>query len=407
MNILGEKMKNKFLFLAIVSVFLLIFSSFSAFALGVTPGRTTLDFSPGLKKNIEITIINSQKSDVDLSISVQGELNKSISLKQDSLKIKSTEEEKKISFEISLPDKLEPGLHTAEVVISQKSGKPGSGQANIGTELAVVTQISVYVPYPGKYIDAQLSVTGDEKKKKFVIPIVNRGRETIEKANAVISIYNLQGKLIKNIETNSISLAPSAKGEISAEWMIDAPMGKYKAKAVISYDGQSYLVEKEFEVGEFVLDLLQVFVKDFKLGEIAKFNLVVKNKWNEPIARAYAEMRVLDKSMNEIADVKSATYDIPAGLQTDIIYYWDTKDISAGLYNANIILYYADKKTQQDLQLDVRNDAIEVIGLGRAITSETSSGSKGLITILIIIIAFLVLLNLLWFFVLRKKKRKA
>ncbi|MDP3881250.1 MAG: hypothetical protein Q8Q31_00010 [Nanoarchaeota archaeon] len=397
--------KNRTIF-AIAFIFLIVYGLPGVLALGVTPGRTTLDFSPGLKKNVDVTVINSQKSNVDLGISVQGELSSSIKLKQNSLNMKSNEEEKKISFEINLPDQLEPGLHTAEIVIRQKSARTSSGQANINTELAVVTQVSVYVPYPGKYIDAQLSITGDEKRKKFVIPIVNRGKETIQKASAVISIYDSQGKFVRNIETNSISIDPSAKAEIAADWVVNVPQGRYNAKAVIDYDGQDYIVEKEFDVGEFVLDLMQVFVKDFRLGDIAKFNLVVRNKWNEPISRAYAEMRVFDEEFNEIADIKSATYDIPAGMKTEMVYYWDTKGVSAGLYNANIVLYYADKKTQQDLQLDVRGDRIEVIGLGRAITSDTGGNNKGLITILGVIIGFLIVLNLLWFFVLRKRKVK-
>jgi len=403
---LGGKMHRRKVVLAVIFLFLIIYSISGVLAIGVTPGRTTLDFSPGLKKNVDVTVINSQKSDVELSISVQGELSKSISLKQTSLKMKSSEEEKKISFEINLPEKLEPGLHTAEIVIKHKSVREASGQANINTELAVVTQVSVYVPYPGKYIDAQLSITGDEKKKKFVIPIVNRGEQTINSAKAQIQVYDSNGKHLRNIETNSISLEPSAKGELYADWTVNVPKGRYNAKATITYDGNEYLVEKEFDVGEFVLDLMQVFIKDFRLGEIAKFNLVVRNKWNEPISRAYAEMKVFDDDFNEIADVKSATYDIPAGMKTEMVYYWDTKGISPGLYDANIILYYADKKTQQDLQLDVRSDRIDVIGLGRVITSETGSSNKGLVTILSVIIGFLILVNILWFFVLRKRKRR-
>jgi hypothetical protein len=238
--------------------------------------------------------------------------------------------------------------------------------------------------------------------------MINRGTETINKASAVIEIYDSLQKKIKELKTNEISLVPGQKGEAIAAWEVNAPVGKYNAKAIINYDGKEIYVQKDFEVGELLLDLLQIYVKDFKLGGVAKFNMMVKNKWNEPITKAYAEMRVFDKEMSELADVKSATYDIPAGMQTEMNYYWDTKDISEGLYNANVILYYAEKKTQQDLKLDVKQNSIDVIGLGYVISSESAGGgeNKGLVTILVIIIGFLVLLNLLWFLVLRKKKMK-
>ncbi len=388
------------------AVIFLILGSFGASAIGVTPGRTTLDFKPGLKKNVELTLINSQKTDVDLSIGVQGELSKSVSLKQEFIKMSSGEEEKKIYFDITLPNSLEPGLHTAEVVIKQKLNQRSSGQATIGTELAVVTQVSVYVPYPGKYLDAQLAVSGNEDKKKFVVSMVNRGTESINNARAVVEIYDSDQNYVRKIETTSVSLKPSDKGEIYAEWEVNAPQGRYNAKASIDYDGQKSSLEKEFEIGDFVLDLLQIYVKDFELGGIAKFNLVVKNKWNEPITKAYSEMRVFDSNMDEMADVKSATYDIPAGMKTEMSYYWDTKGINAGLYDANVILYYADKKTQQDLKLDVESNNINVLGVGNVISSGSGSNGNGLVTILLIIIGFLVLLNVLWFVVLKKKKLK-
>ncbi len=393
-----------FIFLMFALAFML--SAANVLAIGITPGRTTLDFKPSMQKDIEVTVINSQKADVVLSVGVQGELKDNILLKQREIKMSSTEEEKNLAFSINLPQNLSPGLHTAEVVVTQPSGKSANGQANLGADLAVATQIAVYSPYPGKYIEAQLAVSGNETKKNFGVSMINRGSEKIQKVKATIEIYDSSKKKISQIETNSISLDPTQKGEVATSWDVNVPNGKYNAKAIINYDSKEIYVEKSFEVGEFVLDLLQIYVKDFKLGGIAKFNMVVKNKWNEPITKAYAEMRVLDNDMKEIADVKSSTYDIPPQMQTEMVYYWDTKGISAGLYNANVILYYAEKKTQQDLKLDVKQGSIDVIGLGYVISSESSSKSSGLVTILVIVIGFLVLLNLLWFLILRKRKAK-
>ncbi|MEK6893739.1 MAG: hypothetical protein AABX07_06075 [Nanoarchaeota archaeon] len=383
-----------------------VLSASNAMAIGITPGRTTLDFKPSMQKDIEVTVINSQKADIVLSVGVQGELKDSILLKQKEIKMSSKEEEKNLAFSINLPRTLSPGLHTAEVVVTQPSGKSANGQANLGADLAVATQIAVYVPYPGQYIEAQLAVSGSENQKNFGVSMINRGSEKIQKVKATIEIFDASKKKVGEIETNSISLNPAQKGEVAASWNANVPSGKYNAKAIINYDNKEIYVENNFEVGEFVLDLLQIYVKDFKLGGIAKFNMLVKNKWNEPITKAYAEMRVLDKDMHEIADVKSSTYDIPSQMQTEMVYYWDTKGINVSVYNANVILYYAEKKTQQDLKLDVKQDSINVIGLGYVISSESSSKSSGLTTMLIIIIGFLVLLNLLWFLILRKKKMR-
>ena len=404
-NLLGAKMSRKILLLFFALTLMMAFSA-NVFALGITPGRTTLDFSPGEKRTLEVTVINSDSKDVTLVVFLRGELNQSIALSESKFHMSSKEKERKLKFDFSFPGDLSPGLHTVDVVVmeSAESGQSASPVV-IGAALAVATQVSVYVPYPGKYAEAVLVVSGNNEHKKFVISAIGRGKEGIDKMSANIEIYDGNGKRIKKLDTNSVSLPSGEKKEVTAEWNVDAPLGEYIAKAVLDYDGSKVLLEKEFEVGDLLLDLVQIFVKDFTLGGVAKFNMVVKNKWSEPITNAYAEMRIYDKDLNELDDLKSSTYDIPPGLQTTMVYYWDTKNILEGLYNANVILYYAGKKTQQDLKLDVGQNKIDVIGLGYVISSEESSGNGSLTTILIIVVGFLVLVNIAWFLMWRKRHK--
>jgi len=404
----GKQKMSRLLKLS-VFVMLVIFLASSVFALGITPGRISVNFEPEMEKEGEFTIINSEGRQASLIVYVRGELNESIELGEEKVLMNADEGERKIKYKLNLPQELAPGLHTAEVVVLQVPEKVQGekDETAIGAVLAVVMQVYVYVPYPGKYVEAGLNVYGTEREKRFVIAMIGRGKEKIEKASAEIEIYDKEGNKVDKIETNSVSVNALERKEIFAEWNADAPYGKYKAKAVLDYDGNKVLLEKEFEVGEMTIDLQQIFVKDFRLGEVAKFNMIVKNKWNEMIKNVYSEMRVYDKEMNEIDSIKSATYDIPAGMQTTMNYYWDTQNVSVGLYNANIILHYAEKKTQQDLKLDVSQDKIDVIGLGYVISEAGSSRNKSIINWLIAIIAFLALTNIIWFFILRNKLKKS
>ncbi|MBS3089884.1 hypothetical protein J4461_03340 [Candidatus Pacearchaeota archaeon] len=397
-------MKNYKIFaVLIISIFLIA----SVSTLGITPGRVNQDFIPGVKQTFKVTVINSEQRDVNLAVKTRGELAGIIELRENEFSMKSSEREREISFDVILPDTLTPGLHTAEVVVSQLPSNLPSSPATVGLSLAVATQIHIYSPYPGKYIEGNLKVSGSESQKNLYLSLTSRGKENIERAKATINIFNAGGESIKQLETQSVSLSPGERKEIGAVWNVDASRGRYTAKAVLNYDGQNVLYEEQFEVGELALDILNLFVTDFTLGGIAKFNLLIHNKWSEPINSVYAQMRVLDSSFSEIADVKSATYDIPSGERTTLVYYWDTKDLREGLYNANILLNYADKKTQQDVKLDVSKDSIQVIGLGRVIsTEEKGTGGNKTITILIVIIGFLVVLNILWFVVLRKRRMR-
>ncbi len=392
-------------FKIIFSLFLaLALCSAAVSALGITPGRTTLSYEPGKVQTVSVTVINSDAKDVVLAVYVRGALNESITLRDTSLSMNLNEREKQISFDVRMPYGLKPGLHSADVVVMQSPEQLPQSKTTVGMALAVATQVHVFVPYPGKYLEGELKVLGDEKEKKFYAVVTNRGTERIERAHATIAIFDGAGKRVKTIESNDLALVPNEKRELAANWIVDVPRGRYTARAVVDYDGEKVLFESGFEIGEFALELLDLYVEDFTLGGIAKFNMLVQNQWNEPITQAYTSMRVLDSDFNELADIKSAAYDIPPDKKTTMVYYWDTKDIVEGLYNANILLYYGDKKTQHDLKLDVRRSSIQVIGLGRVVSNEEGKGNGSLVIILGVIIGFLILLNVLWFVILRKRK---
>ena len=396
---------NKLTFIFISLIILLATSSFVA-ALGITPGMTTLEFSPGQEKTISFTIINSEHKDLRLQIYSQGELNQSVVLSTEQINMSSSQEEQTFQAILKLTGNLSPGKHTLGIVVMEQATPAARGaQASIGAQLAVMHQVVINVPYPGKYLEGNLQITGDNPKN-FVISLNNLGRANINKVSSSILIYNSSGDNVKNLTTNEISLKSGEQNEITAQWNVDALDGNYLAKAVLDYDNQEVLLQANFDVGQFLLELQQLFVKDFTLGGIAKFNLVVQNRWSQTLNDVYAEMNVYNNNIEEIASEKSATYNIPSGLQTTINYYWDTANVSPGQYNASVILHYGDKNTQSNIGLNVGQNSIDVTGLGYVISSQgTGSGSNVNMT-LVIIIGFLVLLNVAWFLIFRRKKKQ-
>jgi hypothetical protein len=396
---------NKNLFFVFGIVMLLIFSLSNVLALGVTPGRNSIDYSPEFQGNYGFTIVNSEAENMNLKISVSGELADYISLNHaDNFVMSASQNEEKIEYVLDLPEKgvLKPGLNKAEIVVLKVRE---DGGAAIGATLAVAMQVHVYVPYPGKYVESDFKIYG-EAEKNFLLQLINRGEENVDNVEAEIHVYDSSGQNeLLVLDTNSISLNLRERKEISAKISAnDLAGGKYLAKALLKYDGEQYYVEKEFEIGEQELDLLQIYVEDFKLGEVAEFNVVVENKWGDLIGDVYAELRIFDEGLKEIANLQSAIYDIPGKERNTMILYWDTSEIGTKIYESNIVLNYLGKKVQQDIQLDVKEDSITVLGLGYVISS--GGGKSSLVTLLGIIIGFLVLLNVFWFVVLRKRLKK-
>jgi len=389
----------------LIALLAVLFFMAGASALGVTPGRTPMDFQPGVEKTISFTIINSQHEDINLQIDSQGELKDSVDFgggrKSMNVSLKANDAQKEISYKIKLPDKLEPGEHTADIVIQKIPGQSEANGNYVEASVAVITQISVMVVYPGKYVEAELNVVPSGDGIAFVIPITSKGNFDIVSAKAVIDIYTGLNEKVASVTAGDIGIKSQEKKEIVAQWKPNVLPGPYRAVATLIYDEQTMKLEKEFNVGNSELELQNVEVNGFSLGQIAKFEMLVENKWSEPIQGAYAQTNIFDDNGKLMVDFKSPAYDIPAMTKNLMISYWDTAGVREGTYNASIYLKYGDKSSERNVQMEVKQNEINVIGLGYVISQSGGSGG-GLTTILIVIIAVLVILNAVWFLMLRK-----
>jgi len=393
--------------LAMILIAIVLIANVSA--LEVTPGRTTIDFEPGLQRSVMFSVVNSEKKDIEVVIAVQGELKNDIILQSaSSFSMPSFEESRQVSYDLRLPATMEPGLHTGEIVILQLPEEIGTSEAFIGAALAVITQVYVYVPYPGKYAEADLNVinadTGDDVT--FVISVISRGEFDLASVKANVDIYNNVGEKIDTFNTNEISVPSGDRREIIHRWNADVAVGTYRAVATLIYDGETVQLEGIFNVGSQELELQQIEVNDFNLGDIAKMEMLVENKWSEPIQGAFAQTNIYNDRGELMADFKSADYDISALTKKVMISYWDTVGVQKGTYDTKIFLKYAGQSVQKDLQLKVKQNKIEIIGLGYVISEDSGGGGNTLLIVLVIGIVVLILVNVLWFFLLRKRLKK-
>jgi hypothetical protein len=406
-------MKNYNLFLiekkavATMVFFLLMFVMLLAFvpcasSLGITPGRTTINFKPGLEQSVVFSVLNNEHKNMQVLLTVQGELNKSVALFENLVSFMPSEESKQFNYTLKLGDKLEAGLHTAEIIAIEipKSSESGT---YVGATVAVVSQIFVYVPCPGKCIEADLNVLDAEQNSTatFIVPVVNRGKLDIGDTRAIIEVYTSLNEKVATIETDSQPIKAGERTELSGKWSVNVNSGSYIAKATVFYDGESREVEKQFAIGKEALSIESIIVNDFTLGEIAKLRILVENKWNQELKSVFANLLVYNNEHEIMADVKSASEGIPALSKKELIAYWDTVGVAEGEYDGKLIVNYDKKSTDKNLILSISEGRLDITGVGYAIKPRGGSGVS-ITTILLILVIILLVVNLAWFVFFRR-----
>jgi len=389
-------------------MFVALFAS-NVLALGITPGKTTFDYVPGEQRTVIFTVVNSEQKDVDLVVFVQGEFNESIALSEISISMGADEKDRELQYTFTMPFGLSPGSHEAEIVVLELPKKSGTSEAFIGAVIGVATQLHVFVPFPGKYAEAAFNVIGpdDEGVVTFVIPVLSRGDLDLVRVRGTIDVFSGLNEKIVTLETAEVKIPSQQRKEIVATWDTSGIQpGPYRAVATVIYDEDTLTLENEFNVGKRLLEISNIKVNDFSLGEIAKFELLIENKWSQAITGAYAQMLIFNDEGSTMADFKSATYDIPPLEKILMVAFWDSAGVNKGIYDSSLFLRYGGQSQQQDLQLEVKDNEIRIIGVGYVISEEDGGGfgfDNSLIIILITVIVVLVMINVLWFLVLRKK----
>ena len=376
-------------------------------ALGIAPSHSDIIFEPSLEKTIQLKVINNAHKDFDAVVYAEGALAEYIIIENPTISLSKDQDSKIISYKVNLPKSLEKqGMHEAKVVV-REIPKETKGGTTITASLAVASKLKVMVPYKGKYAEIKLFVTNfkQNQESNFAVEVRNLGTEDILEAYAIVNIYDPLNNKLAAITSNKAKINSKDKEILIAKWTPELGPGNYRAVATLMYDSLNTRDEKPFTIGTLFLDISSITVDNFKLGGIAKFDILVENEWNEEVPQVYAETSVTDNKGKVYTTFKTAVVDIPAFGAQEINSYWDTAKVTPGAYKFNVELNYLSQKAGMVFDIMVEYDKITASLVGKAIAVEDEEKPAVLksIYILIFLVVILVIFNIIIYF---KKIRK-
>jgi hypothetical protein len=217
-----------------IFIFALLASVSTAAALGLSPVKTSLEFVPGLEEDFTFNIINNENRSIGIILSADGELKDYISIAQPSFQMDKDQYYGPTSFSLSLPESLPPGKHEGTVSIKEfPIDTGGSGQINVLFVLG--HRVIVNVPYPAKYIEADIAyIEGDEHDDISVL-VDNLGTDEIDSLSLRLEVYE-NDNLIKFVESEESSIPSGERREFSVS-LKKVEQADYLVKADLEYDG--------------------------------------------------------------------------------------------------------------------------------------------------------------------------
>jgi hypothetical protein len=317
----------------------------NACPLGIGPVDLEVDFQPNLVYEQTFYVINSENYNIPIKMSAEGNLSQYVTFDTYDFILGPKSTPSGIHYvkaTLSLPDKLEkPGSYKT-LIMAIENYESGRLTTGIGAIVRIGTSITVFVPYPGKYVEFTVKIENPEVNKtiRFSADAVNRGNETINDAKAIFSIYDPEDNLIASFSSDSLQMPPSENINFIKEWFANnVRPGKYKVITRIVYDDYRAEQSKDFLIGSPTAKIINVTVHPIVEESIGRIVARVASEWNDKITGSYI---ILDIQKDDFhTSVKSENFELEKWEERDIEMFWDTsKSGGPGEYAGNATLYY-------------------------------------------------------------------
>src|SRR3989344_6488028 len=336
---------------ALVSTLLMITS---VVALGIGPAKTSIDYIGPETRDVTFNIFRERSEPYEVRLEKDGVLAPYITL--DSSEILLSQDLVPIPFTLRIPEGLPPGPNEGRIIVTEVAGTVYGGQSVGVTSIRIPHKIIINMPYPDKYVMAEVNVKSDEDKVQLTSIVKNIGSLPLANVKADYEIHERE-RSIAVLSTQSTALEPLAAGSIGAEIERSRlPNGEYEAATTIHFDDLSIELVKAFEVGEPTI-ILTNFDHYFEPEEINPFAFEVYNDWNADVSDISMDIAISHPEKGPVTTLKTFTFVLKPRETKKIETYWDTRGLAEGDYDATITLYIGPRKVSKPVALSIRKGA--------------------------------------------------
>lgn len=334
-------MKKAFLLLILLFIPLVL-------AIGASPSSKDIPFKPNLEIDLPFNFFPTNEN-TNTALTLSGDLAKYTSLDTNLINGTGT-----VTLKLKLPQTLESGQH----VVNLHGSEQFESEAGIQAGSGVTIPIRVFVPYEGKYIQADMQISNINLNDEGIITInvKNIGSEKIEELYAKITLFS-NNNPVKQLQTNKSPINPDQTIALNAKFSTtDLKEGQYNAKATIFFDSQQETLEKEFIIGDLIVEILNYTTQVIE-HKINKFHITYQSKWNNPIINIFTDIEI-SKNNQILLTTKTPTTVLESREIKQIETFLDLSDISIGEYDIKFLLNYQNKQSSKQGKLYVTKEGL-------------------------------------------------
>lgn len=373
--------KKRLLIIALgICIFLILGGHRADASLGLSPALVETDYEPGKNFLINYNVLGADSSQ-KLELYAEGEFAENVRFDKTNLTGPES-----FTVYVNLPETAKnPGRNRLFIRVREVN----EGTGGIGTRLEIGTLIIIKVPYPGKYAEIKSFGVNDANENEpvnFNLDVESLGYEDVY-INPNIKVYS-NGEVIEDINFDGETIKSGTSETFSKTSDYDYKAGIYNATATVDF-GKIIKKEVMFRIGSLFVNITN-WSSSFQRGKINEFHIEIESRWNSDIKNVYAEVNVT-KDSEKVDFFKTPSIELKKWEKDTLKGFFSSENLKAGDYNADISLFYEDKKTEKIVNIKVFNPPVNM---------------KFIIIVALVCAVILLLVGIIIYLLLRKNKSK-
>ncbi|MFT4250353.1 MAG: hypothetical protein ACMXYD_03260 [Candidatus Woesearchaeota archaeon] len=328
---------------------LLVIAASTTTALGITPPRATIDFSPELEGSFDVLVMNHRATSIGTSVTISGDLAGYFTAEAPDINSRGAS---KATVSYSLPEDVRPGENHVLITWTEEFFDEQTG---IVSRTAVQARYTVWKPYPGRYaeITASAEHVGQGEDTRLRVQIASKGDQAL-RGDLRVRILDANNRLQDTIVLERIEIGANTDWQRYFQVRSNSfEPGRYQVLAEYDYQAGVASTETSLIIGEESAEAISVTPKQVYLDkELTRFDVRVESLWNEPLRGVAAEI-VLGGNQARTPSVTLASFE-----QKTLTAYWETdRNLVEGEHQVVVRTYFVDEAyTENTFSVTVYNE---------------------------------------------------
>jgi len=303
--------------------------------IGIRPAKTLLVHEISPNHAGTFWVVNNDQTEFLIKVRVEGELAEYVTLHTQEILFGEDDNALPVSFELSLPENVPPGVSTANIIVEQEI----EGTEGIGSRIVLKHKIIVQGEYPDKYIIAKLNFHEGDDSIELVSEVENLGKRNISELQTKFYLNNKKQEAVV-LDTEEISLARKENKLLSARIEKDLvkELGEFEVRAVTTYDGQKVEVIKNMIRGKPDVEI-SYFDEYMVAHKINEYSMDLLNKWNKKIENVFVDVEIRQNE-KKVDSFRTRSVDIDGEITKRINDFYDAREKSVGEYTFVMIVHF-------------------------------------------------------------------